>query len=201
MITPEEALPFLEKLPITAFHGIGKVTAEKMRRMGIFNGANLKQYSEVELVRRFGKVGRHYFHIVRAEDERAVNPNRIRKSIGAERTYKTDITDLSEMKEKLSYLAEVVYKYMEKADNFGRTVTIKAKMPDFRIITRSRTFSTEVRSLAGLAAIAHELLDENKEDISSVRLLGLSLSNLSKEQAGDGIQLEFDFEPPKNEEE
>ena len=201
VITPEEALPFLEKLPITAFHGIGKVTAEKMRRMGIFNGANLKQYSEVELVRRFGKVGRHYFHIVRAEDERAVNPNRIRKSIGAERTYKTDITDLSEMKEKLSYLADVVYKYMEKADNFGRTVTIKAKMPDFRIITRSRTFSTEVRSLAGLAAIAHELLDENKEDISSVRLLGLSLSNLSKEQAGDGIQLEFDFEPPKNEEE
>lgn len=201
VITPEEAIPFLEELPIETFHGIGKVTAEKMRRMGIFNGAGLKKYSEVELVRRFGKVGRHYYRIVRAEDDREVNPNRIRKSIGAERTYKEDITDIREMKERLSFLAEVVYKYMEKADNYGRTVSIKAKMPDFRIITRSRTFTTEVRRLGDLAAVAHELLEENKDDIGSVRLLGVSVSNLSKEQATDGIQLEFDFEPQKEEEE
>ena len=200
VITPEEAIPFLEGLPIEAFHGIGKVTAEKMRRMGIFNGAGLKAYSELELVKRFGKVGRHYYRIVRADDEREVNPNRIRKSIGAERTYKDDISDIREMKEKLSYLAEVVYKYMEKADNYGRTVTIKAKMPDFKIITRSRTFATEVRRLDSLAAIAHELLEENKEDIQSVRLLGVAVSNLSKEQAPDGIQLEFDFESLKEEE-
>ena len=201
VITPEEALPFLEALPIEAFHGIGKVTAEKMRRMGIYTGAELKGYSEIELVRRFGKVGRHYYRIVRAEDEREVNPNRIRKSIGAERTYKEDITDIQEMKERLSYLAEVVYKYMEKADNFGRTVTIKAKMPDFRVITRSRTFNAEVRHLGGLTAIAHELLEENKDDIGSVRLLGLSVSNLSKEQISDGIQREFDFEPLNEQEE
>ncbi|MCB9287784.1 MAG: DNA polymerase IV [Lewinellaceae bacterium] len=201
VITPEEALPFLEELPIEAFHGIGKVTAEKMHRMGIFKGADLRPYSEVELARRFGKVGRHYYRIVRAEDEREVNPNRIRKSIGAERTYKEDLTDIREMKEKLSYLAEVVYKYMVKADNYGRTVTLKAKMPDFKAITRSRTFSTEIRSLEGLEAIAHELLEENKEDIGSVRLLGISVSNLSKEQAADGIQLEFDFENQNEEEE
>ncbi|MCO6488333.1 MAG: DNA polymerase IV, partial [Phaeodactylibacter sp.] len=90
VITPEEAIPFLEGLPIDAFHGIGKVTAEKMRRMGIFDGAGLKRYTEAELVRRFGKVGRHYYRIVRADDGREVNPNRIRKSIGAERTYKED---------------------------------------------------------------------------------------------------------------
>jgi len=201
VITPEEALPFLEELPIEAFHGIGKVTAEKMRRMGIFNGAGLKACSEVELVKRFGKVGRHYYRIVRADDEREVNPNHIRKSIGAERTYKEDITDIREMKEKLSYLAEVVYKYMEKADNFGRTVTIKAKMPDFKVITRSRTFAAEVRHLESLAAIAHELLEENKNDLESVRLLGLSVSNLSREQEAGGIQLEFNFEPKKEEEE
>lgn len=201
VITPEEAIPFLEGLPIDAFHGIGKVTAEKMRRMGIFDGAGLKRYTEAELVRRFGKVGRHYYRIVRADDGREVNPNRIRKSIGAERTYKEDISDVGEMKEKLSYLAEVVYNYMEKADNFGRTVTIKAKMPDFRVITRSRTFATEVRRLADLAAIAHGLLEENKEEVGSVRLLGLAVSNLAKEHAADGIQLEFDFERQKEEEE
>lgn len=199
VITPEEAIPFLEELPVEAFHGIGKVTAEKMRRMGIFKGADLKQAPEVELVRRFGKVGLHYYRIVRAEDDREVNPNRIRKSIGAERTYREDISDTREMKEKLSFLARIVYSYMEKADNFGRTVTLKAKMPDFRIITRSRTFATEVRSLDALSAIAHELLEENREEIESVRLLGISVSNLAKEHAAEGIQMEFDFEAPAGE--
>ncbi len=192
-ITPEEALPFLEALPIEAFHGIGKVTAEKMKRMGIFSGAELKKHTEIELVKRFGKVGRHYYRIVRAEDEREVNPHRIRKSIGAERTYPEDIASLSEMKEKLDYLAGLVFQYMEKADNFGRTLTLKAKMPDFRIITRSKTFPSEIRSLEHLKAIAYELLEENKHDIGSVRLLGLAASNLAKEHHVDGIQLELDF--------
>ncbi len=196
VITPEEAEAFLDELPIQSFHGIGKVTAEKMRRMGIFNGAGLKQFSELELVQRFGKVGRHYYRIVRAEDLREVNPNRIRKSIGAERTYQEDISSAAEMKEKLAYLAEIVFRYMEKSDNYGRTVTLKAKMPDFRLITRSRSFSAEVRRLEDLIAVAYELLEENRADISSVRLLGLSVSNLSKEHVAEGIQLEFDFESP-----
>ncbi|MCB0553214.1 MAG: DNA polymerase IV [Phaeodactylibacter sp.] len=199
VITPEEALAFLDELPIEAFHGIGKVTAEKMRRMGIFNGAGLKAFSEIELVKRFGKVGRHYYRIVRAEDEREVNPNRIRKSIGAERTYREDITSTAEMKEKLAFLADIVFRYMEKADNYGRTVTLKAKMPDFKVITRSRSFASEVRRLEDLIAIANELLEENRADIDSVRLLGLSVSNLSKEHVAEGIQLEFDFERSKEE--
>jgi DNA polymerase-4 len=193
IITPEEALPFLEKLPIESFHGIGKVTAKKMRRMGIYNGASLKEYSEVELIKRFGKVGGHYYRMVRAEDHRVVNPNRIRKSIGAERTYKTDIIALDEMKDKVTYLCELVHSYMKKSDNFGRTVTLKAKMPDFKIITRSKTFGTEVRRLDDLMLIAHELLKENREEIPQVRLLGISVSNLSKELSAEGIQLEFDF--------
>jgi len=196
VITPDEALPFLEKMPIQAFHGIGKVTAEKMKRMGIYDGAGLKKFSELELVRRFGKVGRHYYRIVRAEDNRPVNPNRIRKSIGAERTYREDIADQQQMEDKLTYLCEVVHAYMDKADNYGRTVTIKAKMPDFKVITRSKTFSTEVRRLENLVSITHELLKENRDDIPSVRLLGVSVSNLSKEQGMEGIQLELDFERP-----
>ncbi|TXB61724.1 DNA polymerase IV [Phaeodactylibacter luteus] len=196
VIPPEEALAFLEQLPIKAFHGIGKVTAEKMRRMGIFNGEGLKRLSEIELVRRFGKAGRHYYRIVRALDDRPVNPNRIRKSIGAERTYREDIEDPAEMKEKLAYLAGVIFKYMQKSDNYGRTLTLKAKMPDFQIITRSKTFARELKRLEEITAVAYELLEEHREEMPRVRLLGLSVSNLQREQQAEGIQLEIDFEHP-----
>ncbi len=193
VITPEEAIPFLEKLPIGKFHGIGKVTARKMNDMGIFTGADLKKWTEIDLVKRFGKVGRHYFRIVRADDAREVNPNRIRKSIGAERTYKEDLTAIPAMKEKLTYLAGVVHTYMEKADNYGRTVTVKIKSSDFKIITRSRSFQQEVRQLEDLVQITHELLENNQQEIEKVRLLGVSVSNLMREHDGLGIQLEFDF--------
>lgn len=200
VITPKEALPFLEALPIKKFHGIGKVTAEKMKRMGVFTGKELKALSEIELVKRFGKAGRHYYRIVRADDRREVNPNRIRKSIGAERTYREDISQIEDMKEKLTYLAGVIFRYMEKSDNYGRTVTLKAKSPDFKIITRSRSFSSEIRDLKLLESVAHELIMQNREEIPSVRLLGVSVSNLSKEVQGEGIQLSFDFKEGEEEE-
>lgn len=201
VITPAEALAFLEALPVKKFHGIGKVTAEKMKRMGIFTGKELKKLSEIELVQRFGKAGRQYYRIVRAEDARAVNPNRIRKSIGAERTYREDIVQTEDMKEKLTYLSGVVFSYMEKSDNYGRTVTLKAKSPDFKVITRSKSFSGEIRDLKQLIAVAHELMLQNQEEIPSVRLLGISISNLSKDVKGEGIQLSFDFDKPEDEEE
>jgi DNA polymerase-4 len=193
VITPEEADDFLTALPIEKFHGIGKVTAEKMRRLGIYNGGDLKQWTELDLVKRFGKVGRHYYRIVRADDRREVNPNRIRKSIGAERTYSEDIGEIAVMKEKLSYLAGVVFQYMKKSDNFGRTVTIKIKSSDFKVITRSKTFASEVRDPEDLEVITHQLLESNMEEIDTVRLLGVSMSNLEKERA-EGVQLEIDFE-------
>ena len=197
VITPKKAIEFIEQLPIEKFHGIGKVTAEKMRRMDIRTGADLKKKSEIELVQRFGKAGRYYYRTVRADDQREVNPNRIRKSIGAERTYFEDLVKIEEMKEKLTYLSGVVYEYMKKADNFGRTITVKIKSADFKVITRSKSFPSEVRQLPTIIEITHELLENNREEINAVRLLGVSVSNLTKEQSGDGIQLEFDFEAKK----
>lgn len=193
VITPPEATAFLDALPIEKFHGVGKVTAEKMKRMGILTGADLKSFSEIELVQRFGKVGAHYFRIVRADDTRPVNPHRIRKSIGAERTFSEDLIEIFEMKEKLTYLAGVVFDYMKKSDNFGRTITLKIKSADFKLSTRSRTFNTEVIDLEQLTNVTHELLEENKEALESVRLLGVSVSNLQKEQEGGGIQLRLEF--------
>lgn len=193
VITPEEAPDFLKALPIEKFHGIGKVTAAKMHRMGIYKGAELMELDELELVKRFGKVGRHYFRIVRADDQREVNPNRIRKSIGAERTYSQDLVDLAAMQEKLSYLSGLVYQYMMKSKNFGRTVTVKIKSADFKVITRSKTFASEVRDPDELERIVHELLADNQEEITQVRLLGVAVSNLEQEHKVEGVQLEIDF--------
>lgn len=193
VIIPEEALDFIERLPIEKFHGIGRVTAAKMRRLGIQNGGDLKEWSEVDLVQRFGKVGRHYYRIVRAEDDREVNPHRIRKSIGAERTFGEDLTDVNAMKEKLTYLSGIVFEYMQKSENFGRTVTVKIKSADFRISSRSKTFGMEVTNLEDLVAITHELLDNNQEELDKVRLLGVAVSNLQKENQTEGIQLKFEF--------
>ena len=194
VIRPSEATRFLEQLPIEKFHGIGKVTAEKMHRMGIRNGADLKKLSLIELVQRFGKAGQHYFRIVQAEDERPVNPNRIRKSIGAERTFSEDLQATAVMKEKLEYIAGIVFDYMEKRQNFGRTVTLKVKAAGFQLRTRSRTFNSELRDRQHLLAAVCELLDQHRTDVEAARLLGVTVSNLEREHDGAGIQLELPFE-------
>jgi len=121
VITPDDAIEFLEALKIERFYGIGKVTAKKMNAFRIFNGADLKKWSEIDLVKRFGKAGRHYYRIVRADDSRAVNPHRIRKSIGAERTFSNDLQTISEMKERLLAISEIVFGHCKKLDNYGRT--------------------------------------------------------------------------------
>ncbi len=193
VIVPEEALDFIASLPIKKFHGIGKVTARRMNNMGIYTGGDLQKLNEIELVQRFGKVGRFYYRMVRAEETRRVKPDRIRKSIGAERTFFEDIISTAEMKDRLSYVAEKVFLYMKKTDNFGRTVSIKIKTPDFQIFTRSKTFNSEIRSLKKLKQVVFELLESNREFFDAVRLLGVAVSNLAKENVAEGIQLEFDF--------
>ena len=198
VITPQEALPFLEQLPIQKFHGIGKVTAGRMERMGIHTGGDLKQLTEIELVQRFGKAGRHYYQIVRGNDTRLVNPNRIRKSIGAERTYREDIADRQLMKEKLAYLCGIVFDYMKKSNNYGRTATLKMKTPEFQIYTRSKSFGGEIRKEKILYEAVEELLESNIEEVGPVRLLGVSVSNLERENEVGSVQLEIDF--PEEEE-
>jgi DNA polymerase-4 len=195
VITPPEAIAFLEVLEVEKFHGVGKVTADKMHRLGIFTGGDLKQKNEAEMIRHFGKAGRHYYRIVRAEDEREVNPHRIRKSIGSERTFADDLEDPKEMKARLVLLCEQVHEYMERTNNFGRTLTLKLKTPDFRLFTRSKTFEQELRDLEVMKTAIQELLDANIENIPAVRLLGVTMSNLTaKEEPREGIQLELDLQ-------
>ncbi len=192
VITPAEAIPFLEVLPIEKFYGVGKVTAKRMHKMGIRTGADLKALSELEMARRFGKSGRYYYRMVRARDDRKVNPHRIRKSIGAERTFFDDVAKVEEMWDKLQPIADRVFDYMQKSNNYGRTVTLKMKTPEFVIFTRSKSFGSEVRSRTLFYDVVKELLYDNAGEVRAVRLLGVSVSNLMKESKA-GIQLEFDF--------
>ncbi|TRX59469.1 DNA polymerase IV [Fulvivirga sp. M361] len=196
VIPPDEAIAYVEKLPIERFFGIGKVTAEKMHKMGIYNGLDLKQLSEPDLVSRFGKAGRYYFRIARAQDEREVNPNRIRKSLGAENTFEQDLTQLEQIREQLLHITEILTGRMEHSNTKGKTLTLKVKFSDFQIITRSKTLTTWIEDEKQIIALFEELLQTLDMNNIKIRLLGLSVSNLNhemKEEEPPGLQLTLDF--------
>ncbi len=194
IILPDEVIPFLEALKIEKFHGIGKVTAEKMHKLGIHTGKDLKNHSQIELLQRFGKAGKFYYNIVRGIDNRRVNPNRIRKSIGVERTFFEDITDIKEMEAKVAALAEKLFSHVEKNQRSGRTLTLKIKYANFEIATRSRTINKDLLSYNDIFTLGKSLLYENMEENIRIRLLGLSISNLSHDEEENFFgQLKFPF--------
>ncbi|MEM1136364.1 MAG: DNA polymerase IV [Bacteroidota bacterium] len=194
LIHPNEAETFIEKLPIEKFHGIGKVTAERMKNMGIHNGKDLKEREEFELIKGFGKAGRHFYKIVRAIDNREVKPDRIRKSLGAERTYSTDINDEKEMIEAVDKICEKVFERMTLSKTQGKTLTLKIKYFDFQVNTRSSTQSFNFDSLVAIKKVALDLLYTPDFPEKPVRLLGVSISNLLNEsESKHGVQLEIDF--------
>ncbi|OAV42700.1 DNA polymerase IV [Lewinella sp. 4G2] len=193
VITRDEASDFIANLKVKDFHGVGKKGAARMEKMGFRTGADLVPLTELEMATRFGKFGRKLYQIVNNLDSRPVNPSRNRKSVGAERTYSENVETRAVMREKLDWLAEKIFHYLTERQNFGRTLTLKMKTPDFIIHTRSRSFGGEIRTLKALKEAAYDLLDENIEEVPVVRLLGLSVSNLERE-GGMGVQLLLPFE-------
>ncbi|WP_194778224.1 DNA polymerase IV [Pararhodonellum marinum] len=193
VILPQEAEAFLEKLPIEKFFGIGKVTAEKMKSFGIYNGFDLKQFSLPFLTQKFGKSGLHYYEIVRGIHLSPVQPDRERKSLSAENTFSKDIFELVAVKEALSDIHEELLRRIQKSEVQGRTLTLKIKYTDFSIQTRSRSLEHYI-DLEAIWEMALELLE--KEPLKMpVRLLGLGLSNLNlkeENQSGFGEQLWID---------
>jgi DNA polymerase-4 len=179
-IGPSAIEAFMEQLPVEKFHGVGKVTAEKMRKMGLFTGADLKKLTEDELISIFGKVGRFYYHIVRGIDERAVQPYRETKSLAAEDTFAYDLTTMEEMETELDKIALVVYNRLQKNNLKGRTITLKVKYADFKQITRNRSFTTPIDDLETIGTTAKQLLSATFTDDNKIRLLGISLSNFGK---------------------
>jgi DNA polymerase IV len=178
VITPAMGPSFVEALPVERFHGVGPATAAKMKTLGIFTALDLRAKDEVFLSKHFGKAGRHFYCICRGIDHRRVLPNRARKSVGAENTFSRDLTSLDDMRAELGPLVEKVWQYCNATGVRGRTVTLKVKFADFRIITRSRSRLMPISDRSTLASISDELLAAQFPMRKGIRLLGVSLSSL-----------------------
>ena len=198
-VNPEEVEEFLENLEIRKFYGVGKVTAEKMYSLGIFTGKDLKTKSLEFLEEHFRKSGKYYYNVVRGIHTSEVKPHRIRKSLGAERTFSENISSEIFMLEKLENIAEEIERRLKKSDVAGKTVTLKIKYSDFTLKTRGKTLPYYIRSKEIILETAKELLFQEKL-LNSVRLLGITLAHLNTEKDEDktekqeiAVQLKFDF--------
>jgi len=194
VITDREAEAFVESLKIEQFWGVGPATAEKMHRLHIHTGADLKQYSEDFLTRHFGKFGHELYLFARGVDNRRVVPDRVRKSIGAEETYAHDVDDPAELAARLRDVADEVWRRVSKHEFFGRTVTLKVKFADFSQITRGRTPGGFVTEFGLFWQTARELLGAVELDGRKVRLMGLTMGNAQNLETPEAYQLEFDFD-------
>lgn len=201
-VPPEEVIEFLEALDIKKFYGVGKVMKEKMYRHGIFTGKDLKEKSVDYLETHFGKSGVYYYNIVRGIQHSKVKPEHTRKSLAAERTFNENISSEVFMLERLEDIAKEVERRLQKSKVAGKTITLKIKYSDFTLQTRSKTLPLYISS--------KELILENVKDLlfqstmkDSVRLLGISMSNLNNEapkkeakaplEQSIDVQLKLDF--------
>jgi DNA polymerase-4 len=176
-VGPSSVESFIEKLPVEKFYGVGKVTADKMKKQGLFTGADLKQLTEGEMTTQFGKAGAFYYRIVRGIDDREVQPHRETKSVGAEDTFAYDLTTLDEMKTELAKIGQLVHERLDKHQLKGRTITLKIKYSDFKQVTRSQSFSNRTADAAIIIQTAQQLLAATDTENSKIRLLGITVSN------------------------
>lgn len=192
-VNPDEVISFLEELPIRKFYGVGKVTTEKMYQLGIFSGVDLKSKSLEFLEKHFGKSGNFYFNVVRGIHNSEVKSDRITKSVAAEHTFDVNLSSEIFMMEKLESIAIALEKRLKKYNIAGKTVTLKIKYSDFSQQTRSKTLPYFISDKGLILEIVKELLyQERMKD--SVRLLGISLSNLNTEEKKFlVVQLKFAF--------
>ncbi|TBN51016.1 DNA polymerase IV [Paracoccus sediminis] len=196
VITPARGPRFVAELPVRKFHGIGPATADRMERLGIVTGADLRARSPEFLRDHFGKAGAWYYRIARGIDHRPVEPNRIRKSVGAEDTFDADIHDFDRARHEIAPLAQKVWRHCEGRHLTGRTVTLKVKYADFRQITRSRTLTGPVHGARDLEAIATGLLQPLFPVDKGVRLLGVTLSSLESDDPMAEHQLSLGLPGP-----
>ena len=189
VIPPGKGEAFIAALPVKRFHGVGPVTAAKMERLGLHTGADLAVWSRAELEAHFGSSGHWYWRIARGIDEREVTPDRPYKSVSAERTFDTDLTDPDELAEQLERVAGFAWQRIARAEVVGRTVTLKVKYADFTLITRSRSFPSPVSGEAMFAAAGQALLAALLPGRKGVRLLGLGLHAITTEESGPSRQL------------
>ncbi|KQN19323.1 DNA polymerase IV [Sphingomonas sp. Leaf33] len=184
-VTPDMGAAWVETLPVARFHGVGPVTAAKMERLGILTGADLRACSMDFLRANFGSSAAWYHAIARGEDERPVNPDRVRKSSGSETTFDRNLTQAAEIEAGVLEMADDVWAWCATAGAFGRTVTVKVKYADFQQITRSQTLTQPVASHDGLRTAALALIRSVLPATKGIRLVGVTVSNFAtREESG-----------------
>lgn len=195
-IGPSRIERFMETLPVEKFFGVGKVTAARMKSMGLHTGADIKRLSEEALVHHFGKSGVFFYRIVRGIDNREVQPHRETKSIGAEDTFPFDLTSIDDMCDELLKITRTVYERLLRKSLKGRTLTLKVKYHDFKSVTRSHSFPEGIDDRELIYHTACDLLRATEPENKKIRLLGISLSNFGNiapsgpgESSGDQLQL------------
>jgi DNA polymerase-4 len=189
VITPEMGQAFVETLPVGKFHGIGPATAARLDIFGIHTGLDLRNQTFDFLEANFGKSGTYYYWISRGIDDRPVRANRIRKSVGAENTFFSDLTKFDDMAAELQPLVDKVWRHCETSGTRGRMVTLKIKFADFEIISRSQSLPGAVADRAELENVSIALLRKSMSLPKAVRLLGVSLSALQTQDVLDKSQM------------
>lgn len=184
-----EELAFLHPLKVTELWGVGPATAERLRGRGVGTVGELAAIPRDVLISWVGKAhGRHLHDLAWARDSRPVEPHRSPKSVGYEETFAVDLVDRTDLRRALVRQADTVATRLRGASMAGRTVTVKVRFMDFTTITRSRTLPGPVDTAPDLVTVAGEMLD-NVDARGGVRLLGLSVSNLTAGAATDQLAL------------
>ncbi|MCO5249167.1 MAG: DNA polymerase IV [Chitinophagales bacterium] len=197
VIHPLQAQEYIDKLPIRRFYGVGKVTAEKFKQMGVLQGSDLKRLSLEILLSYFGKIGQYFYDIARGIDNRIVEPNQESKSIAVENTFQTDVEAKEDFERELFLIVDEIWLRYEDLGKIAKTVQLKLKFNDFKVITRSvsdaKGFYKKTKLLKAIAYLMREVVSLEKP----VRLIGVQLANFLNEEEMNFIQLEFDFDKQK----
>lgn len=193
-IHPSRIEEFMDALPIEKFYGIGKVTANKMHELHIFNGKDLRAKTLEELSTLFGKSGQYYYNVVRGIHFSEVRPHRIQKSVGVEETFWEDLVGEESVFEQLMTLSESLHERSSRKGTKGKTLTLKIKYKDFSVFTRSTTRDSYFGGTEDLFQTAQKLWEMRPYN-RAIRLLGLSLSNLNNQEKKQvSVQLKIPFE-------
>lgn len=192
VIAPGQGADFVAGLAVGRFHGIGPKTVEKLNRLGIETGADLRARDPAFLTAHFGKAGVWYHKIARGEDDREVTPDRPRKSSGSETTFAQDLTTPDEVLAAVRRMADQVWNWVERTRTSGKTVVVKARYADFRIVTRSRTLGSVVTSHADLIAVSERLVATLFPLRAGIRLIGVTLASMAPLDEADQLALPVD---------
>lgn len=191
VITPEQAQDILFNLPIGKFHGIGKVTAARMQKMGIFNGKDLYGIELRDMIRHFGKMGVFFYYVVRGIDDRQVITAHDPKSISCETTFREDVDSLAELLDALNKLATKLAFRMNSKQIWGQLLTLKIKYDNFESVSRNVSLSMLTNDREIICKTSEQMLLQMWDGSRKIRLLGIGINKLEIDGQPTSAQIEL----------